>query len=91
MSPTTPPKADKKEIVNPSRERTDNKDMLGLAQEARGSKSVDEADPRIVGDSTNRVSFALPTPSTTGEISSIKETPMAVATIHAIELTASRR
>lgn len=90
MSPTTPATADKKEIVNPSSERTDLV-ALGLAQEARGSRSVDEADPRIVGDSTNRVSFALPTPSTTGESSSIKETPMAVATIHAIELTASRR
>ena len=90
MSPTTTPKADKKEIVHSSSERADD-EMVGLAQGARGSRTVDEPEPRIVGDSTNRVSFALPTPSTTGEGSSIKETPMAVATIHAIELTASRR
>ena len=89
MSPTTPHKADKKEMVHSSSERTDE-ETLGLAQEARWSRSVDEPEPRI-GDSTNRVSFALPTPSTTGESSIIKETPMAIATVHAIELTASRR
>jgi hypothetical protein len=90
MAPTTPPKADEEEIVNPSSERTDEETVGLAAQEARRSRSVDEPEPRI-GDYTNRVSFALPTPSTTGEGSSIKETPMAVATIHAIELTASRR